>query len=322
MLVIGEAGVGKSRLVTAAAGFVASEALVLSGWCLPLSNSVPFLPLADLLRELEEIDNGRLLTAALDNCEPFVRDEVRRLMPDAQDQPVERTPASDGWSKQRLFGATRRLFAALSKARRPAIVIEDVRWADTSTLELLDYLFAPGHAADVPVVLTCRSEHTSPQALTDWLDRLHRNPRAHRLDLMPLTETETAEQIELLLGQRPSQAFVVDTYARSEGNAFFTEQLVAARDDHELPAGLMSLLLSRTQQVTGVAREILATLAIAARPLDEAFLVRLCTRPESQVREALRDLLARRLLRRPDCAAASAAARVARRGGEYGAFAE
>jgi AAA ATPase domain len=113
LLVIGEAGVAKSRLVTAAAGSIAPEVLVLSGWFLPLSNSVPFLPLADLLRELDEVDNGRLLAAALDNCQPFVRDEVLRLMPGAQDQPVGRTPASDGWSTQRLFEATRRLFASL-----------------------------------------------------------------------------------------------------------------------------------------------------------------------------------------------------------------
>jgi predicted ATPase len=299
MLLIGEAGVGKTRLVTAAAGFVASDVLVLSGWCLPMSNSVSFLPLADLLRELEEIDRGRLLTVALDNCQPFVRDEVLRLMPGAHDHSVDRT-TSDGSSRQRLFDAMRRLFVSLSNVHRAAIVIEDVHWADTSTLELLDYLFAPGHAAGVPVLLTCRAEETSSRTLIDWLDRLQRNPRIRRRDLTPLTEEETSEQIELLLGQRPPPRFVAETYRRSEGNAFFTEQLVAARDDDELPAGLMSLLLSRTKHVSGDARDILATLGIAARPLDEAALVRLCRRPESQVREALRDLLARRLLRRPD----------------------
>jgi DNA-binding CsgD family transcriptional regulator/tetratricopeptide (TPR) repeat protein len=304
MLVIGEAGVGKSRLVTAAAGSIASDVLVLSGWCLPLSNRVPFLPLADLLRELDEIDNGRLLTVALDNCQPFVRDEVLRLMPDAQDQPVGPTPASDGWSRQRLFEATRRFFSALPQLRRVAIAVEDVQWADTTTLEFLDYLLAPGRATGVPMVLTCRSEEAQSKTLIGWLERLHRNQRVRRLELAPLTVEETAEQIALLLGARPSPMLIDDTYARSEGNAFFTEQIVAAASaDGEpgvLPAGLGALLLSRVAQVDDAGRDVLAALAVAARPLDESAIVRLCDRPDHEVRQALRDLRTRRLLRRPD----------------------
>jgi DNA-binding CsgD family transcriptional regulator len=119
-----------------------------------------------------------------------------------------------------------------------------------------------------------------------------------------MSEVETGEQIELLLGKRPSRTFVAGIYARSEGNAFFTEQLVAAgtteREDRALPAGLTSLLLARTGQVTGTAQEVLAALAVAARPLDEASVARMCGRPDREVREALRDLLSRWLLRRPD----------------------
>ena len=85
MLVIGEAGVGKSRLVAAAAASVAPDVVVVSGWCLPFSESVPFLPIADVLRALDNVDNGRLVTAALDHCPPFVRGEMLRLTPGRQE---------------------------------------------------------------------------------------------------------------------------------------------------------------------------------------------------------------------------------------------
>jgi predicted ATPase len=306
MLIMGEAGVGKSRLVAAAADAVTrAGTVVVTGWCLPLSDGLPFLPVIDVLSALGKVDEGRLLTDALAECPPFVRAEVGRLLPDLAASTGEPgwDGSDDGWRKQRLFEAVRRMFEALARQRALAVVVEDVHWADTSTLELLDYLLAPGHALGVRIALTCRSEEPVTPTVTGWVDRLQRNPRLRRLDLAPLSEAETGEQIQLVLGTRPPRRLVAETYARSEGNAFFTEQLVAAHttgEDHPLPAGLTSLLLSRTGQVTGIARDILAVLAVAARPLDEASVARLCQRPDLEVRYALRDLLGRRLLRRPD----------------------
>jgi DNA-binding CsgD family transcriptional regulator len=306
MLVVGEAGVGKSRLVAAAADSVArADVVVVSGWCLPLSEGVPFLPVMDLLGTVGKLNEARLLKDALAGCPAFVRAEVARLLPELEEPTSQQWSggSDEGWRKQQLFESLRRLFEALAAEHKLAVVVEDVHWADTSTVELLDYLLAPGHALSVPVVLTCRGEEPITSIVSGWLDRLQRNPRVRRVDLAPLSEAETGEQIELLLGAPPTRALVADTYARSEGNAFFVEQLVAAGAvGRDLPAGLTSLLLSRTRQVTGICRHVLAVLAVAARPLDEATVVRLCQRSDSEVREALRDLLARRLLRRPDAA--------------------
>ena len=306
MLIIGEAGVGKSRLVAAAADAVTrAGAVVVTGWCLPLSEGLPFLPVMDVLSALGKVDEGRLLKDAFAECPPFVRAEVGRLLPDLAEptgEPVS-DGSDDGWRKQRLLEAVRRLFEALAQDRALAVVVEDVHWADTSTLELLDYLLAPGHALNFRIALTCRSEEPVTPSVTGWVDRLQRNPRLRRLDLAPLSEAETGEQIQLVLGTRPPHRLVAETYARSEGNAFFTEQLVAASatgEDHQLPAGLTSLLLSRTGQMTGIAREILTVLAVTARPLDEASLALLCQVPAREVRGALRNLLAQWLLRRPD----------------------
>jgi DNA-binding CsgD family transcriptional regulator/tetratricopeptide (TPR) repeat protein len=311
MLIAGEAGVGKSRLIAAATD-VATQAdvTVLTGWCLPLSQGLPFLPVIDLLHGLGELEKGRLLNTLLSDSPAFVRSEVVRLMPELDESGEQtRSPEpDDGWRRQRLFDALRQLLSAAAKSRPVALVIEDVHWADPTTLEFLSYLLAPGRASGIPLVLTYRSEEEPTQALTDWLQRLHRDARVHRLDLPPLTQGETAEQIALLLGQRAPQHFAEEIYRRSEGNAFFTEQLVAfdqasvedqtTRDP--LPAGLTALLLSRAARVIGPARDVMVALAVAARPIPESALAQLCGIDEAAVRAALRELLMARLLRRPD----------------------
>src|SRR5689334_6044083 len=103
-MVIGEAGIGKSRLAAAAAASVASDVLVARGWCLPLSDTVPFLPITDVLRAIDDVDNGRLLTTALDQCPPFVRGEVLRITPGRQERadPSLLVASEGGW-KQRLL---------------------------------------------------------------------------------------------------------------------------------------------------------------------------------------------------------------------------
>ena len=95
MLVAGEAGVGKSRLVAAAAGVAAqADVTVLAGWCLPLSQGLPLLPVVDLLRGLGGLDEGRLLDSLLSDCPAFVRDEVARLLPEL-DESGEQTRAGE-----------------------------------------------------------------------------------------------------------------------------------------------------------------------------------------------------------------------------------
>jgi DNA-binding CsgD family transcriptional regulator len=311
LLVVGEAGVGKSRLLAAAAEQVAGEGvLVLPGWCLVMSAGLPLLPVAEMLDALERAD-GALLESVLKDCPPYVRPELVRLLPDLDEADLlgsarsASVPGSDeSWRRQRLFQAIRRLLGEVNDRRPIAVVIEDLHWADAATLEFVEFLAAPSSAIGVPLVVCCRSEEAISPAVTQWLERAQRNPRVHRLELAALTRAETGEQIELLTGSRPDPADVERTYARSDGNAFFTEQLVSAAmhgaKTDTLPAGLTSLLLARTAALPEAAREIIETLAVAGRPLDEAELVTVCGHAAADVRAALRRLVADRLLRRPD----------------------
>jgi DNA-binding CsgD family transcriptional regulator len=294
LLVVGEAGVGKSRLVAAATDTVRAD--VLMGGCLPLSEGRPFLPIVDVLRGMADLDGGQLLKAALADCAEFVRTELARLLPELEETSERRTAgADDEWRRQRLLDAVRQVLRAAASLQPLAVVIEDVHWADRSTLELLDYMLAPSHETGAPMLITSRAEETPA---TGWLERAQRIPRIKRLDLAPLTRDETADQIELLIGERPTRELVDQTYSRTEGNAFFTEQLVSAGGT--LSTGLGTLLLSRTAEVGETGRELLEVLAVAAQPVDEPALVQVCGRTTSEVRGALRDLLFRRLLRAPE----------------------
>ncbi len=144
VLIVGEAGVGKSRLVAAAVEAVRPEVTVLQGWCLQLSEGRPFLPIVDVLRGMSELDGGQLLKAALADNPVFVRTDLTRLLPELEDEALPATSgADDEWRRHRLLDAVRQVVRAACALRRVAIVIEDVHWADRSTLELLDYLLAP-----------------------------------------------------------------------------------------------------------------------------------------------------------------------------------
>jgi DNA-binding CsgD family transcriptional regulator len=299
LVVAGEAGIGKSRLVAwAAEAAMEQQRTVLIGWCLSLSEDLPFLPVVDVLRALAERDDGRLLKSVLAACPTYVRREIGRLLPEVEDSDDQASPPEEGgsWRRQRLFGAVRAVLVALAEATPSAVVIEDVHWADPATRDLLEYLLVPSHRTGLPMVLISRGEESD----TGWLQDLLRHGQLDWLSVQPLTRGETAEQIELLRGSAPTR-LVGDIYGRAQGNPFFTEQLVAAgARPAALPATLHALLLQRLSQATEVGLDVVAALAIARRPLDDAALCSLTGRPAAAIAEAVRDLSAARLLLRGD----------------------
>jgi DNA-binding CsgD family transcriptional regulator len=307
VVLLGDAGVGKSRLVTEIATL--DEFLVFLGWCLPRSEGLPFLPVVDLLRSIRGREPARSAKSLAD-CPPFVTVELRHVLPELADAGDEAGNASphEPWMRIRLFDALEQFLANLVTPTPIALVLEDVHWADTTTLEFLDYLLSPGRSYPAKLLLTYRSGEAHRTEVDDWLDRLRRVGGVRFMELAPLTRSETAEQIEGLLGHPVSPEVADAIFDRSEGNAFFTDQLVAATRDQPvddlsitaLPPGLTSLLLARTRAAQGLAKELLLALAIANHPLAEHQLVALCDATELDVRAGLEELGRRQLLRSVD----------------------
>ena len=311
VLVVGDAGVGKTRFVAEAMDRAAAAGMVMvRGECLPLAGTLPLLPVADVLGELARLDGGGRLAAALDAAPGYVRDEVGRLLPELSPGGGPGRNGQDGeWSRERLFAGVAELLAAVA-AESPSgvgLVVEDVHWADSETLDFLTFLVRAGRRGPVRVVATCRgdeaplAEHTA-----GWLARARGDAGTEEIRLGPLSRAEVAGQAAALADGLVSPQVIEELYTRAEGNPFFTEQLVAAALDGrggdglrvpvELPARLAELLVARAGRCAGDARAVLAGLAIAGRSLAEDLLAAVTGLEAEAVRRGLRELAAARLL--------------------------
>jgi DNA-binding CsgD family transcriptional regulator len=312
VLVVGDAGVGKTRFVaegmTRAAG---ARTVMVRGECLPLAEVLPLLPVAAALGELARVDGGGLVAAALDAAPQYVQAEIGRLVPGLGPRggPGPAGGRDEDWQRQRLFAAVAELLATVARSGGCGVglVVEDVHWADSATLDLLTFLTRAGSWATVTVVATCRGDEAPLDAqVASWLAQVRGAAGVEEIRLGPLSRPEVAQQAAALAGC-PVPAEVVDElYARAEGNPFFTEQLMAtaltggAGGGLAVPAGLpgrlAELLAARAGRCTGDARAVLAALAVAGRPLGEDLLGAVTGLGAEAVRAGLRELATARLL--------------------------
>ena len=311
VLVVGDAGAGKTRFVTEAMDQAAAAGMVMvRGECLPLAGALPLLPVADALGELARLDGGGLLAAALDAAPGYVRDEVGRLLPGLGSGGG---PVRDGrvgeWSRERLFAGVAEVLVVVAGASPSGVglVVEDVHWADSETLDFLTFLVRAGRRGPVRLVVTCRADE-APLAdqVAAWLARVRADAGTEEIRLAPLSRAEVAGQAAALAGAPVSRQMAEELFARAEGNPFFTEQLVAAalasqaggglRVPAGLPARLAELLAVRAGRCAGEARAVLAGLAVAGRSLTEDVLGAVTGIEAGAVRQGLRELAAARLL--------------------------
>ena len=305
VLVAGDAGVGKTRFVT--------EGLrgTLSVWgaCLPLTEKLPFLPVAEALDALSRLDDGALLAGALAAIPAYAQAAAARLMPHLQ--PADATPGtrSMGGQRERILSGVAELLAAVARRSGLAVVIEDLHWADAATLDFLTFLARTGRADAVTVVATVRSDETPLEpAVSRWLAYARGSGHATEIRLTPLTRDEMAEQAAGLTGGQPP-VDVDELYARGEGNPFFTEQLVAealagtgrpATGPGEgrrggLPARLAELLTARVSDCGAQAWAALAAMSVAGRALTEDQLTDVTGLDAEALRAGLRELESRSL---------------------------
>jgi DNA-binding CsgD family transcriptional regulator/tetratricopeptide (TPR) repeat protein len=248
VLLGGDAGAGKTRLVEEFTDRARGRgARVLVGGCLGLGDGgLPYGAVTEVLRELAtEVGLPELRRLA----GPHAR-ELQRLVPGIR--PVDQREG-EGWgveldasSQLRLFEALLGLVERLATDRPLVVVIEDVHWADTSTRDLLVFLAHNLRLVGTVVVATYRADELHRQhPLRPVLARILRGEGVDRVDLAPFTRNEVAVLLEGILGSTPAPALLERVFVRSQGNAFFVEQLVAAGEarDAELPDSLRDILL-------------------------------------------------------------------------------
>ncbi len=295
----GEAGVGKTRLVTRFAGQVrGSGGQVLLGGCIELGEgSLPYAPVVEALRGL-----GRgLEPAVLDELVGPGRPLLARLLPELG-QGEESTSAglAVGSSAQaRLFEAFLALLERLADRSPTVLVVEDLHWADRSTLDLLTFLVRNLRAA-LLLVLTYRTDELHRRhPLRPFLAGLDRSGRAERLEVDRFDRVDLADLLAGILGTRPDDELVEGIYRRSEGNAFFAEELLATThqgNGRSLPPSLENVLLSRVQVLPEDAQATLRIVAAASGRVEHELLAAVSELPEADLLAALRAAVAHQVL--------------------------
>ena len=287
----GDAGSGKTRLLDEFLhGVRSAGALTLLGSCVQVGDyGLPYLPIVDALRAAESDTDG----AAVLREQAAVRPALARLLPQLRPDAGPADPAipatsevpatsgtmvDDGMAQGQLFEALLQVLTALG-ARRPVVLaLEDLHWADRSTRDFLAFLartLRDGHLAVVASYRTDDLHRRHP--LRPLLAELNRLPHVRRVELAPFNRGELAELLDGVVGAPVDLQLVDRVFARSEGNAFFAEELIraGAADDRRgrLPDQLSDILLGRIEELGPAGRAAVRVAAVAGRRAPHDLLV-------------------------------------------------
>jgi predicted ATPase len=296
VLVGGEAGVGKTRLVAELTARCAADGTrVLTGGCVPVGDgALPYAPIVEGLRALVGDLGGSAVRRLIGPSWP----ELARLLP-ALGVPQAGGGPPDQAAQARLFELLLGMLGRLGEEIPLLLVLEDVHWADRSTRDLLAFLARNLRRERLLVVVSYRSDEPGTDWLGPYLAVLDRSGRAQRVELPRLDRAETLAQLVGILGAGPPAELVDAVFARSEGNPLFTEELLGAirAGSGELPPPtLRDLLLGRVQALPELARQVLGVVAVAGRRVSHRLLAEVAGLEDQPLVQALRAAVVDQLL--------------------------
>ncbi len=259
---IGDAGVGKTRLTEEFLDGVGNRARILRGRCLPYGEGITFWPIVLVAAEAAGIQETDKPEAA--------REKLRRLVDD--DDVADRVAAAVGlldapFQVAELFWGIRRFFAIIAKDRPLVILFDDIHWAEPTFLDLIGRLISSTDGA--PVMLLCAARYELLEKRPSWGE----DPGATRIVVTRLSDSDATLIIENLLGGAGlSERAKARVISAAEGNPLFVEQLVSMLID----TGMLRLVDGRWERTGDLAD-------IAIPPTIHALLAaRLDQLPESE----------------------------------------
>jgi DNA-binding CsgD family transcriptional regulator/tetratricopeptide (TPR) repeat protein len=280
VVVAGEAGVGKTRLVAELLGRAGERgAVALCGGCLDVGEGVlAYAPMVEALRPLV----GVLDAGELERVLGGARGELARLVPELG-SPDGGRPAEAPLAPTRLFELLLGMLHRLAERGPVLLVVEDLHWADQSIRDLLGFLHR-NLRGGVALVLTYRS------------DELHRR-HPLRPFLAELDRSGRAELLAAILEKPAAPALVSEILGRSEGNPFFAEELLAAHlDGTRLPSALRDVVLARVEALSAPTQRVLEVAAVAGSRVDHELLAAVVERETEELVELLREAVTRHVL--------------------------
>ncbi len=285
ILVSGEAGIGKSRLVAAAVRDLPGDPMVLSGGCLELgAEGAPYVPFVAVLRDL---------------LRRLGRDRVAALLPPGGaalgDWLPDLGPAPARYGPTRLLEEMLTLLGRVAEARPVVVVVEDLHWADASSRELFAYLARNLTGVAVSLVGTVRTgEPAAGNPNRRMLAELGRSGSVESIALGPLEHRHVTALLAAVDGRPPDPERSVRIHRRSGGNPLFVEALSTAGEAP--PGDLRTLLLARITDLPDPAREALEAMAVAGAELADDLVHAVADLPGRRLRDALDDLTGRELV--------------------------
>ena len=279
VFVSGDAGVGKTRLVSELVGIVRQQpATVLFGRAIDIADAPPFWPVISAIR-------NAVRSCPDDESNALLRRWLAGFaLPNGMDDPGPRPP-------MQLLDLLHQLMIDLADLRPLVLVIEDLQWADRSTLDLLVYLVATLSHEPVLVIGTYRNDTPgSTPGLHSALAELSRHRKLSRVEVEPLPREALAELVAQWAPGRPGLEPLV--WMRSAGNVFIAEETVRAvlgGDALGLPTTLRELVLSRIALLSPPAQQVVRAVASSVGPLPHPLLVDVLEQPSAALLESVRE---------------------------------
>jgi tetratricopeptide (TPR) repeat protein len=289
LLVSGEAGVGKTRLLGELVALAkTSHFSVLTGGS-NAEGSVPYTPIAQLIRAA--LDTAHDADRSMPN---FILADLLTLAPQLRlryPQIAPNPPLDPHYERARLFDSFVVWCATLASQEPLLLVVDDVHWADSGTVSLLRFLAQHVRRIPLLLVMTFRDtdvELAEARALKELVLDLNRERLAESIQLMRLNREQTHDLLATMLatGGEISAEFLDSVYRETEGNPFFIEEVCKAlieagklffaggawrrSDVHTIvvPQSVRAAILSRVEKLPSVVQETLLLAAILGREFD------------------------------------------------------
>jgi predicted ATPase/DNA-binding SARP family transcriptional activator len=257
--VLGPPGIGKSRVASELRASLVGEATFLYGRCLSYGDGITFWPLAEVVREAAGGAGSRDAIGAL-----LAGERDRDLIADRIAAAIGSTAAVG--TREETFWAARKLFEAMARERPLVVVFDDIHWAEPTFLDLVEHIV--DWSSDAPILLLGLAR---PELLEERPLWAGGTPKSTSLLIEPLSDRESAELMEKLLGEAPLGEGLRAQIARAAGgNPLFIEQMLAmvsedgTDSDGELavPSSIHALLAARLDRLEPEERTVLGRAAV------------------------------------------------------------
>ncbi|PCE15481.1 hypothetical protein AUC47_11320 [Microbacterium sp. SZ1] len=280
LLVEGEAGIGKSRLLREFAADVANRADVHVGWCLDLGASrTPFGPLVGILRSIVSQLGAESVRAQLG----VGAEALGMLLPELT--PTERSQTSP----DRVRDAIAALIEVAAERNPQVLIVEDLHWADDSTLAILAFLLRTLSRGRIMLLLSCRSDDVRRgDAVSSFIGESTRARLLDRVQVDRLGTDAARELAEAITGRPLSDTAIERIQSRAEGVPFFIEE-IAGCSAGPLPGTLRDLLLARFDRLGDEARRVVQVASGADRALSHPTIAALAGLADGRLDDAIRE---------------------------------